>query len=308
MCPFRTFILILALVSTGLLPCTTLAQPGSPNEAARQRDTVPNPFNPTRTTEGDPAVSTDIDDDLLLLAEHDIFFAGATAGVEITNNAFVDDTKENDLVGLGEFFFGAETLVGERVDVTALIAVGGFRYQDFDELDSDYFTAGLVASTPVKGVTVGGLLIYDDIMAQGDSAAELTQTRIGTYVQDTWVLDNGLQLTGRVQIARVLASPSDYESNQIWARLTGSYVLSPQVGLVGGVVCEYEAYDDYFEDITGESRDEFTVSGFLNLRYIFNPNVEAFVGLVYSQNESSLDQFDYSITSLTPSISISARF
>ncbi|MEM9420447.1 MAG: hypothetical protein AAGA25_15565 [Planctomycetota bacterium] len=301
---FRSIALPLVLVTT-LLPSVTLAQPGASSEAARQRDTLPDPFLRARAADEEDSDTTD---DLMLLVEHDLFFAGLTTAVEITDNAFRNNSEENDVIGLAQFIFGAQTVVADKVDASALISVGGARYQDFDELDSDFFTAGLQAAVPFDGFRLGGVLAYDDFNARGTGSDDLSQTRLGIFADKYWTLDNGVSLFALAQLEQVAADPSDYELTRAQIRFGGSYAFTDRFTLNAGLSGKYETYDDYFEDFFNDSRDDFSLSTYLSARYLIHPNVEARVDLHYIHNESSLDDFDYGSTSLTPSITVAARF
>lgn len=237
-------------------------------------------------------------------------FVQLDAALRITNNAFSSpNNKESDVFLDSTLRFGYESKLPEHDDFTfnAFAYLGVTRYADFDQLDSNIVGGNIsiawskaLAATAGRRVTVfkliagysPGILYSDDFDMRFVTSHPLsitTQIAIPLCGDDSqWTLL--LSLRG----ARVFADPDEFE---YWEAL-GAAVLawtddSGTLSIQGGLKARYRAYDDYFESMFGDSREDTTLNPSIALKWQIHPNVALVGGVDFIDNSSSLDAKEY---------------
>lgn len=279
-----------------------LAQTAGAVEAARPRAGL---LDPARAAEETDAPA---DGDLLLLVEHDLFFASATSYIDFTTNADRTENGDSDTVFEANVIFGAQTLIADHYNVSAWGSLFVSRYQDADELDSDSLTFGLAGSRQLGDYRVGGSYTLQEFKAREAGSNDVTDNGFTLFVDRFWMLSDRSGLTVGSAVQRFISDPEDFSATEIGAFASYRYRVSPRVVFDAGLALEYHTYDDYFEDFFGESREDFILDVTANLSYELWPSVFAGVNLFYSNSFSSLEVFDFDALDIRPGITVIARF
>ena len=294
----------LLLAAAACIPTAALrAQPGSVPEVASQRQQTAGDFDDLYEA-NDQATGRDI----ILMVDHQPWYVEASLVGEYTSNAFLASDDREDYLALLTVRGGFETVVAEKYSVRAELSALGARYARFDELDYDRLGASFTAAMPVGDWAVGlayePSLIFDD----GFGDRNLTQHQLSVFARRTGQLRDDLSWFFASRLSRTFSDPDDFDNNRLSANGGLIWQWRPGWVLQGGLQLSAQQYDDYFENLTGETRRDFSVTPYVSLGYRIDERFDAALSLRYTDNRSSLDPLDYTAKAISPSLTFNWRF
>ena len=291
----------LASVASG-----ALAQVQDPNIEQRLEQARP---GPTLQVQLDEAILTGRED-LVLLRERKLFSITGDIRESYTTNAFLTDRRvEDDFVTDAGLTFRVGTRIDQRFDVYAEGSVFGSRYAENEELDFNGLAGRAGVEMPIGDYRVG--LAYQVTAAfdsDGFGDHLVTLHDIVLSANRIFVLDQDTALVPQVTVGRTFADPSDFE---LWfARGSVSLVHRFMPNLIGAIGPEiyYRAYDNYFENLTGESREDVGLRISAAIRWQPYDFLQVSAEASYVVNESTVGFNDYDAFGVAPMVRLTLRF
>ena len=279
------------------------AQIGSAPEVATQRGDRPRTYDdlyqPNQEATGQ---------DLILMARHEAFYVEAAVLGEYTTNAFLVDDARDDVLLLGSLRGGFASVVAERFSVVAELSAIAARYNRFSELSYDRLGGTLSAAVPLRGWQVGVAYEPSVIFDDGFDERQLTQHQFTLFADRQGAFRDDLGWFLGARGSRTFADPDDFDAWRASATAGGYWLLRPDLVLQGGLQIQFQHYDDYFEELTNDTRQDLSLTPFLGLRYQLGERADLALSLRYTHNESSLDPLDYDAAAVTPSLALTLRF
>ena len=290
---------VLALAIGG----AALAQPGTAAEVAAQRQEAPRTYEELYAS-NDQATGRDI----ILMVRHRPWYVEASLVGEYTTNAFLASDDREDYLALLTVRGGFETVIAEKYSVRAELSALGARYARFDELDYDRVGATFSGAMPAGAWTLGlayePSLIFDD----GFGDRNLTQHQLSVFARRAGRLRDDLSWFFSTRLSRTFSDPDDFDHNRLSANGGLIWQWRPAWVLQGGLQLSAQQYDDYFENLTGETRRDFSMTPYVSLSYRIDERFDAALSLRYTDNRSSLDPLDYTAAAISPSVTFNWRF
>lgn len=248
-------------------------------------------------------------EDIVLLREAKLFSLRVESSYAYTNNAFLSDNrKENDDIFSLSAFLRVATRIDQRYDVYAEIGVMGSRYASNDELDFDAFTGKLGFEAPVAGWLVGPSYSATQIHEKKFGNRLIKLHDISLSARRAFTLGKNTAVVPRLTASRVYASPDDFSNNSAKLRVLLLHRFSESLSFFLGPEASARYYDDFFEELTGQSRHDFGLSGLAML--VWSP-ADWFMlsGRVdNTKNWSTVDNNVYTGWTASPSVRLTLRF
>ena len=182
------------------------------------------------------------------------------------------------------------------------------RYKDNSRLSFDGFSGRLGGEMPVEGWLLGASYSATPVFEKGLGDHLVTLHDITLGARRVFPLDDQTALLPSFSISRVFADPNDFSTLAGRARVMVVRRLADGVFGLLGAQAHVRRYDDFFEEITGETRVDYGGGGQAIL--VWRPvewfSVNATVEV--TQNWSRLAAREYSSVAVTPTLRVSARF
>lgn len=248
-------------------------------------------------------------EDIVLLERRKLFTLRGDAEYRYTSNAFLsDDFRESDQIFLPNVTLRAATQIAERYDVYAEVQVYAARYKENSSLDFDGFTGRLGGEMPVDswflGASYSGSPVYD----RGLDEHLVTLHELRLSARRVVPIDRRTAVLPSFHVARTFADPDDFSTISADAALSLARQLRPDVVGLVGVQADARRYDDYFEDLTGETRSDYGVSARALLVWRPLDWFSATGSVELTQHWSSLDVNEYHSFEVAPAVHVTARF
>lgn len=296
-------LILLVSANIGLLSYASKAQVGTqPEVSSQQRQDIFIEQIP------DELKSSNIRD-LILLQEYDPWFIEIEGSSTYTDNAFLSNEKQDDIYFKKNLNIGYQTKIAEKFDVRIQAEASLSRYLEFTELDSDSLGFSAKVSTPVaKNIDVGLDYSSTFLFERNFGRNTLDLHNLSLFAKYQKSISDKTLLYSNLSVTRTFANPSDFENFKFEALAGAYHQASKKISIGGGLSFSTLLYDDYFEEITGESREDFKLTPFAYIAYSPSPNMDLSFSMQFSKNSSSLDPLDYSNFSATPQVRFTYRF
>lgn len=249
-------------------------------------------------------------DDLVLLQERKFFSVNANLRSTFTNNAYLSNqVRKSDLVTDGSLTGRFATRIDQTYDVYAEAGVLASRYANQHGLGYNGITAGIGGEAPVGKLRVGMQYGYTTAFEKGGFSDQLVGLHdIVGYANYPISLGNDTALVPQLALDRTLGNPSDYDAWTVRGSVSVVHRLKANLIGVAGVDLAYKDYDDYFESVIGESREDKTAGVSASLRWTPLDAVQLAAGVQATYNNSSVRANDYTMLSVTPSVQLKVSF
>lgn len=248
-------------------------------------------------------------EDLVLLQRRKLFTLSGNAEYRYTDNAFLsDDFRESDQIFSPNVGLRVATRIAERYDVYAEAQAYAARYKEHPELDFDGFTGRIGGEMPagswLLGASYSGSPVYD----KGLHNHLVTLHELQLSARRVVPIDRKTALLPSFHLSRIFADPNDFSTVSGDAGVSVVRQLSGEVVGLVGLQAEGRSYDNYFEELTNETRRDLGLSGRLIL--VWRPtDWFSASGLVeLTRNWSTLKVNDYHNISVAPAVHLTAHF
>ncbi len=248
-------------------------------------------------------------EDVVLLRRRKLFTLNVQPSYIYTTNAFLSDDRESsDHVFNGFATIRAATQIARRYDVFA--EFGGFlsRYQDNPELDFDGILGTVGVDLPVDDWRVG--LAYSGIGAFGRGFGDhlVTLHVLAASLRRVFPLTRATAVVPQLAVSRVWADPDDFSTVTVRGGATVIYRVTEKLAAVAGAQIHARVYDDFIEETTGESREDYGIAGQLALRWTPLETVSLSAFVSGTAVDSTVDANEYTSFTASPSLRLSIRF
>jgi len=249
-------------------------------------------------------------DDLVILKRRELFTLSATLGPSYSSNAFLSDAnKQGDIVVNGAANFRAETVIDQRYTVFADAALSIARHDDFSQLDYDAVAAGFGGSMPSGLWTYSANYRLTYVTEPGGLDDHIvTQNNIAGTISYQVAIDQESALFPFASLSRIWADPGDFSNTSLSAGASYVRRLTSDVLLSAGLQFVRRHYDDFFEDVLGETRKDFGGSGSVGLRWTPRADIVVQGSVGFGQVNSSIQTVNYREFSVSPSVTAQIKF
>jgi len=248
------------------------------------------------------------DHDIVLMEAHQPWYLVAHGETGLTDNAYLTAPKHSDGWVAGTLDGGFQTTLAESVDVVAGGQVGMWRYAKHSDLDTDSLAAVFSVSKLFGDVRAGVEYVPSVYFGRGFDEQSLLAHDLALFAQTTWAMGEKSQIYAYGRLSRRWSSPDDYENTRLSITTGCQHECWPNVVLTTGITLAYAYYDNYFEDQTDETRQDFLVNPFVSLVYQMNDWSTVGVTLSYARNYSTIDKVDYESAAGSPYVELNWRF
>ncbi|MCG8355842.1 MAG: hypothetical protein MI920_09745 [Kiloniellales bacterium] len=290
--------------SLGLAP-PAAAQTADLTIDERLERTLPGPIEPLSP---DEAILTGRED-IVLLEEREFFTVFAAALASVTSNPSLSNTSS----GFDTFFSyntGARvsTEIAETYRVSAELSTFGAQYADNEALEYAGFGAGLAVDRSFGPYTVGTRygpqVVYDDEFEKHS----VTLHRVDLFANRQVALGVNALAAPQVALSAIPADPSDFARVSAELAVPVYYSPAPDWLISGRPQVYVRHYFDFFEQATGETRND--VGGGFALGTAWTPTPWATLSTTMSVgvNRSTLDNLDHEVFTATPSLLLRVTF
>lgn len=246
---------------------------------------------------------------LLLLREREFFTVAINGGSNYTSNAFLRDRgREGDVTFALDLSLRAETEIAERYQVFAEAAVFGLHYADNDELNLYGLRGRFGAAMPVDQYSLA--FTYSPTVAWDDSLDDrlITLHPLALSVSRQFVVGPATVLIPSLSGGYTFTNPGDFSVWNASAAISAIWVASPELAVLLAPGVSYRHYKDYFEEVTGKARKDWTVDLRLVANYTPTPEWLLQLSLGGGLNNSTVDPLDYGVFDIGPAFRFARRF
>lgn len=248
--------------------------------------------------------------DLFLLHKHRPFYLELAPSVTYTNNAFAQPEKDSDFFVKSRLKLGAETLISGRFSVDLNLNYSTTRYSKFSELDFDNYGIDTSVSTYIGPVIVGFNYQYNSYTESDLHDKLLSTDTISGYAVFIKPLSNSSSFLLQGSLGYTFANPNDYEYSSIIFSPTLFHRITNDLTISESVWWSRKNYNNYFEEVFDESREDDKIGASLKLNY--KPQAFNWLSLdgvlSYSNNNSTIDDYDFESFETTGFIQFIVRF
>ena len=248
-------------------------------------------------------------EDIVLLRRAKLFTLSAEGTYRHTNNAFLSDNlKESDDIFSPFVALRAGTRIAQRYDVYAEVSAFGSRYAQNSELDFDAFSGRIGGEMPIAGWLAAASYSGTPVYERGLDNHIVTLHDISLSARRIFLLGEDTALLPTLIAARVFADPNDFSTTSGRARALLVHRLTEGLTVFVGPQAYVRSYDNFFENVTGESRLDYGVTGQAFL--VWAPlDWATLSGLVdVTENWSTVDDNEYFAWTASPSVRLTLRF
>jgi hypothetical protein len=248
-------------------------------------------------------------EDLVLLMKRQLFEAYINPSFQYTNNAFLSNAnRESDKMASLTGGLRFSTVVANKFNVFADLSMTGARYQSFDQLNYNIIQ-GSVGASYVNGPWVGSLsysptYVYDDNMK--DHLVSLH--RLSAYFSRSFIAHEKIILSPFILAQATPSDPNEYGFYQGDIGVQAVVTLPHYLRLSAGPRVYVKKYFNYFESITGESREDKGIGVSASLSWNPNPKVALSFNTSFTSNNSNLQTNDYDAFTASPSLRLAVKF
>ncbi len=249
------------------------------------------------------------EEDIVLLRRAKLFTLSAEGTYRHTNNAFLSDNrKESDDIFSPFVALRAGTRIAQRYDVYAEVSAFGSRYRDNSQLDFDAFSGRIGGQMPIAGWLAAASYSATPVYERGLDNRIVTLHDISLSARRIFLLGEDTALLPTLIGSRVFADPNDFSTTSGRARALLVHRLTEGLTVFVGPQAYVRYYDDFFENVTGETRRDYGVTGQAFL--VWAPlDWATLSGLVdVTQNWSTVDNNEYFAWTVSPSVRLTLRF
>jgi hypothetical protein len=250
------------------------------------------------------------DEALIVLRPIPLFTAQAFSSYRFTNNAFLsNELRADDRVLEQSASLTAATRIAERLDASMTLGVFSGRYAEHSELDYDGFYGELSAALPLDAAS-SLTFSYAPAIAfdRGFDRRSLTLHKFRLRLERSYLVAGRVGLYPFLSVARTFADPEDFRHSRGRAGVDVAYTVSARLYAFGTLEGVYTRYDDYFEAFTREARRDTSVQITAGLSWSPRPWATLYLTLNATRLWSSVRVNTYDELSVTPSLSLYARF
>lgn len=248
-------------------------------------------------------------DDIVLLRRAKLFTLSAEGTYLHTNNAFLSDNrKESDDVFSPFVALRVGTRIAQRYDVYAEVSAFGSRYAQNSELDFDAFSGQIGGEMPIAGWLAAATYSATPVYNRGLHNRIVTLHDISLSARRVFLLVEDTALLPTLTASRVFADPNDFSTTSGRARALLVHRLTEGLTVFVGPEAYVRYYDDFFEELTGESRLDYGVTGqaFLVWAPLDWATLSGFVDV--TENWSTINANEYFAWAVSPSVRLTLRF
>jgi hypothetical protein len=299
------------VIALGMLCATAVF--GEAQAQTSQLDTIEQRIEQLRRPAARPLAAEEAiltgKDDIVLLRKAKLFSLSAEATYRHTNNAFLSDNRKvSDDIFAPAVTFRAGTRIDQQYEVYAEVAAFGSRYRDNSQLDFDAFSGRIGGEVPVAGWLVGARYSATPVYERGVDNRIVTLHDLSLSARRIFLLGENTALLPTLTASRVFADPDDFTTYSGRVRALLVHRLTQGLAVYVGPQAYTRHYDDFFEDVTGETRRDYGVTGQAFL--VWAPlDWVSLSGLVdVTQNWSTVDDNEYFAWVASPSVRLTLRF
>ena len=301
----------LLMLTAGLLPASlglvppAVAQTPDLTIDERLERTLPGPTEPLSP---DEAILTGRED-IVLLEEREFFTLFVSALASVTSNPSLSNVSP-DFDTLFSYNTGARvsTEIAETYRVSAELSTFGAQYAENEALEYAGFGAALAVDRSFGPYTVGTRygpqVVYDDKFEKHS----VTLHRVDFFATRQVPLGFNALAAPQIALSAIPAEPADFA--RVSAELTVPVYYSPAADwlITGRPQVYVRHYFDFFEQATGETRND--VGGGFALSAAWTPTPWAILSTAVSVgvNRSTLENLDHEVFTATPSLLLRVTF
>ncbi|MEJ0062272.1 MAG: hypothetical protein WDO70_03490 [Alphaproteobacteria bacterium] len=249
-------------------------------------------------------------DDLVVLQKRKLFQISANTRETYTTNAFLsDELKHDDFVFDGNVAARAGTRIAQRVDVFAETNLFTSQYAKNHQLSYNGYGGGVGAATSAGkfqfGLNYSAASVYD---SHGFDKHSVTLHTVTLGVSRPYAVSANAAIVPQLAVERTMSDPSAYATWTQRAALLGVYGFTPELTGSVGTELAYRNYDDYFESVTGEAREDIGVriAGAVRWQPVNYVQLAAEIG--FGANGSTISSSRYTGFTASPGVSLNIRF
>lgn len=248
-------------------------------------------------------------EDLVLLMKRKLFEAYFNPSFQYTNNAFLSNSnRQSDKAATLTAGLRFSTLVANKVNLFADLSMTSAKYQTFDQLDYNVIQGSLGAAYSngpwVTSISYSPSYVYDDTMKDH----LVTLHRVSAYFSRSFVASEKIMLSPYFIAQLTPSDPNEYGFYQGDLGVQAMVSLPYYLRLTAGPRVYVKKYFDYFESVTGQSREDKGMAFSASLSWNPNENIGLSFNTSFTSNTSNLNANDYDALNASPSLRLSVKF
>lgn len=290
--------------SLGLAP-PAAAQTADLTIDERLERTLPGPIEPLAPEE---AILTGREDIVLLEAREFFTVFAATSVTTTSNPSLANVSPDFDTFFSYNTGARASTEIAETYRISAEISTFGAQYAENEALEYAGIGAGLAVDRSfgpyTLGTRYGPQVVYDDKF----ESHSVTLHRLDVFGNRQVPLGGSALAAPQVSLTAIPADPSDYARVSAELAVPVYYSPAPDWLITGRPQAYARHYFDFFEQATGETRNDIGGGLSLSAAWIPQPWLSLSTSLSVGVNRSTLDNLNHEVFTATPSLLLRATF